>query len=141
MTKKEAAEKVAKLICLAKRSSNPHEAQTAKTQAEKLTKEHGLTEADLETGEFAAAFDDLVDDVQKYVAGHPAIPQGLFNSSAIITDVLHKIKNLGEVDKATRLRQITSLVRATSFIAGDRPVISSLKNILDTTLKNHGLSI
>lgn len=141
MTKKDAAEKVAKLMRLAKGSSNPHEAETAKAQAEKLASEHGLTESDLLAGEFAAAFDELVDGVQKFVAGHPSIPQGLFNSSAIITDVLHKIKNIGETDKATKLRQITTVVRTASFIAGDQPVISGLKNILDTTLKNHGLSI
>ena len=141
MTKKEAAEKVAKLMKLAKGSPNPHEAQTARDQAKKLASEHGLSKSDLETGEFAAAFDDLVDGVQKFVAGHPAVPQGLFNSSAIITDVLHKIKNIGDADKTARLRQITTLVRTASFIAGDQSLISEVKVILDTALRNHGLSI
>jgi hypothetical protein len=141
MTKKNAAEKVAKLMKLAKGSSNPHEAQAARDQAEKLASEHQLSESDLETGEFAAAFDDLVDGVQKFVAGHPSIPQGLFNTSAIVTDVLHKIKNIGDTNKTTRLRQIATLLRTASFIAGDQPLISGLKNIFDTTLKNHGLSI
>jgi hypothetical protein len=141
MTKKAAAEKVAKLMRLAKGSSNPNEADNARQQAEKLAAEHGLTSSDLESGEMAAAFDDLVDNIQRFVAGHPALPEGLFNSSAIVTDVLHKIKNIGETDKAARLRQVTTLVRTASFIAGNNTTISGIKSVLDTTLKNHGISI
>lgn len=140
MSRKDAAEKVAKLMKLANGSTNPHEAATAKRQANKLVEEHGLTDSDLMSGEMAAAFDDLVDSVQKVVANHPALPPGLFNSSAIITDILHKIKTLGDTDKATRLRQITTIVRTASFIAGDTPVIAEIKAVLDSTLKNHGIS-
>jgi hypothetical protein len=141
MTRKDAAEKVAKLMKLANGSSNANEAATAKAQAEKLVAEHGLTDNDLLSGEMAAAFDDLVDSVQKVVASHPALPPGLFNSSAIVTDILHKIKNLGDTDKATRLKQITTIVRTASFIAGDKPIVAEIKAVLDSTLKNHGLSI
>jgi hypothetical protein len=141
MTKKDAAEKVAKLMKLANGSSNPHESATAKSQAEKLVAEHHLTDNDLLSGEMAAAFDDLVDSVQKLAASHPALPPGLFNSSAIITDVLHKLKNIGDTDKSTRLKQITTIVRTASFIAGDTPLVAEIKAVLDSTLKNHGLSI
>jgi carboxylesterase type B len=141
MTRKDAAEKVAKLMKLANGSSNANEAATAKAQAEKLVAEHGLTDNDLLSEEMAAAFDDLVDSVQKVVASHPALPPGLFNSSAIVTDILHKIKNLGDTDKATRLKQITTIVRTASFIAGDKPIVAEIKAVLDSTLKNHGLSI
>jgi hypothetical protein len=141
MTKKDAAEKVAKLMKLAHGSTNPNEAATAKSQAEKLVSEHGLTDNDLMSGEMAAAFDDLVDSLQKVVASHPALPPGLFNSSAIITDVLHKIKNIGDADKTIRLRQITTLVRTAAFIAGDKPIVAEIKAVLDNTLKNHGLTI
>lgn len=141
MTKKDAAEKVAKLMKLAKGSSNAHEAQTARSQAQKIVTEYGLSELDLEAGEMAAAFDDLVDGLQKLVAGHPALPEGLFNSSAIVTDVLHKIKAMGDTDKATKLKQITTIIRTASFIAGDHAIVSSAKAALDTALKNHGLSL
>jgi len=141
MTRKDAAEKVAKLMKLANGSSNPNEAATARAQAEKLVAEHGLTDNDLMSGEMAAAFDDLVDSVQKVIASHPALPPGLFNSSAIVTDILHKIKNIGDTDKATRLKQITTIVRTASFIAGDTPIIAEIKAVLDSALKNHGLSI
>jgi carboxylesterase type B len=141
MTKKEASEKVAKLMKLANGSNNIHEASNAKAQAERLINEYGLSDSDLLSGEMAAAFDDLVDSVHKVVASHPALPPGLFNSSAIITDILHKFKNIGDADKATRLRQITTIVRTSAFIAGDTPIIAEIKAVLDSTLKNHGLSI
>lgn len=141
MTKKEAAEKVAKLTKLAKGSTNPHEASAARSRAQKIVDEHSLTDHDLMSGEMAGAFDELVDSVQKIVASHPALPPGLFNSSAVITDVLHKIKNIGDVDKSVRLRQITTIVRTASFLVGDNAVISEIKAVLDTTLKNHNLSI
>ena len=141
MTKKEAAEKVAKMMKLANGSSNEHEAAAARSQAEKLCKEHGLSESDLHAGEMAAAFDELVDGVQKFVAGHPSLPAGLFNSSAIVTDVLAKIKAASETDKSTRLRQIATIVRTASFIAGDQPIIAEVKAVLDTALKNHNVTI
>ena len=92
-------------------------------------------------GEMAAAFDELVDGVKKFVAGHPSLPTGLFNSSAIVTDVLAKIKATSETDKSTRLCQIATIVRAASFIAGDQPIIAEVKAVLDTALKNHNVTI
>lgn len=140
MTKKEAAEKVAKLMKLANGSSNPHEAETAKKQAEKIANEHGLSPSDLETGKLSAAFDELVDGIQRFVANHPAMPEGLFNSSAIVHDVLNKIKNIGEADKSVRLRQVTTIIRTASFFTGNQ-TISGIKAVLDSALKNHGVSI
>jgi len=141
MTRRDAAEKVAKLHKLAKGSTNVHEAAAARTQAEKIVAEHQLTDNDLMSGEMAAAFDELVDNLQKMVAGHPSLPTGLFNSSAIVTDVLHKIRSMGDIDKATRLRQIAAIVRTASFIAGDTPIVAEVKTVFDTALKNHGVSI
>ena len=141
MTKHAAAEKVAKLMRLAKGSSNTHEASTARAQAEKLVREHGLTEDDLTSGERAASFDDLVDSIHAFVRNHPAIPDGMFGTSAIITDVLNRFKNIKETEKSTRLGQITTLVRAASFIAGDDPTIKGIKKILDETLRKHEIVI
>ena len=141
MTRKAAAEKVAKLLKLAKGSTNPHEASVARSSASKIIEEHSLTDADILGGEMAAAFDDLVDSIQKAVASHPAVPEGLFGTMGILDDVLRKIKNIGDSDKSLRLKQITTLVRATSFIAGSQPLVAEIKSILDNTLKNHNLSL
>ena len=145
MTRKEAAEKVAKLRKLANGSSNPHESESAWTQAAKLIEEHHLTDHDLSSGSMAAAFDDLVDGLQKYMANLPAMPEGLLGSGgtlAIVTDVIHRIKTIDDSEKATRLRQFTTLVRTISFITGNNnPTLSSIKSILDTALRNHGVAI
>ena len=141
MTKHAAAEKVAKLMRLAKGSSNPHEASNARAQAEKLVKEHGLTESDLTSGERAAAFDDLVDAVHAFVRNHPAIPDGMFGATAIVTDVLNRIKNIEETEKSTRLGQITTAVRTASLIIGDDPTVKGIKKILDKTLRKHEIVI
>ena len=141
MTKHGAAEKVAKLMRLAKGSSNAHEAANARTQAEKLVREHGLTETDLTSGVRAAAFDDLVDSVHVFVRNHPAIPDGMFGTSAVVTDVLNRIKNIKETEKAARLVQITQFIRAASFIVGDDPTVKGIKKSLDETLHRHEISI
>lgn len=141
MTKHAAAEKVAKLMRLAKGSSNPHEASTARAQVEKLVREHGLTEADLTSGARAAAFDELVDSVHAFVRNHPTIPDGMFGTSAIVTDVLNRIKNIKETEKATRLGQITKIIRTASFIVGDDPIVKGMKNALDETLRRHEITI
>jgi carboxylesterase type B len=141
MTRHEAAEKVAKLMRLANGSSNQHESSTARSQAEKLVKEHGLTDDDLVSGKKAAAFDDLVDTVHAFVRNHPAVPDGIFGTSAIITDVLNRIKGIQETAKLARLRQITVMIRTASFISGDDPTIKGIKTILDEILHRHDITI
>lgn len=139
MTKREAAEKVAKLMKLARGSTNPHESSTARKQADKIARENDLTTQDLEVGEMGAAFDDLADQVGKLV---PSLPTaGMFNTQTIVRQVIESIKTIDKSDKAARLRQIVSLVRGASFFAGDNKTIAEIKTILDSTLKNHQLVI
>jgi hypothetical protein len=140
MTRREAAEKVAKLLQLARGSTNPHEASTAQRQADKIAREHGLTKQDLESGKMAAAFDEIVDQVGKIASSSP-LPQGLFDSRSIIGQVLQSIKGIGENDKSSRLRQLTNLVRVASFVAGDNKHVAEVKVALDTALKNHDIII
>jgi hypothetical protein len=139
MTKREAAEKVAKLTKLARGSSNPHEAASARAQAEKIASEHGLSHQDLESGEMGAAFDDLVDEVKRFVANGSAMPSGLFDTRSIVDQIIRDIKHIREADKAARLKQIAVVIRTAAFVAGDNKVISQIKTTLDTILKNHEL--
>jgi adenylate cyclase class IV len=141
MTKKDAAEKVAKLMKLAKGSANEHESATARAKADSLAKEYGLTANDLLAGEMAAAFDELVDEFHKFVVNHSPMTDGMFGTTAVVTDVLSKIKNVKDTDKATRLRQIAGVIRIASFIAGDNQIVAEVKVVLDTALKNHGITI
>lgn len=141
MTKSEAAEKVAKLRRLSKGTTNEHEASSAAAQADRLIDEYSLNEDDLTSGGKAAAFDDLLDTLHLFVANHPALPNGLFGTSAILGDVLKKIKNMEKTDKANRLSQLTTVVRTASFIAGDNPSIKEIKRILDDTLLRHEIKL
>jgi hypothetical protein len=139
VNKKDAAEKVAKLRRVAQGTSNPNEADTARRQADKLASDHGLTEQDLSSGQMAAAFDALVEEVEKVVS-RSAIPTGLFGTESVIKDVLGKIRNFREDDKAKKLRQVALVIKVGAMIAGNNTTVSEIKTVLDSVLKNHGLT-
>ena len=141
MNKKAAAEKVAKLRRLADDPRTPPtEAESARKQSSKLAAEYGLGPQDLETGKLCAAFDDLVKEVEKIVERNP-MSAGLFGSRKVVNDVLGKIREIGDADKATKLRQLVGIVNVASFIMGDNKIIAELKAVIDTTLKNHEIVI
>ena len=138
MNRVEAAEKVAKLRRLASGTTNEHEALSAKTQADRLIKEHFLTEDDLTSGERASAFDDLVDSLHHYATVHPVLPGEMFETSTVLGDILRKVKNIKKTDKARYLYQITTYIRTATFVAGDHvPSLREIKRILDDTLRSH----
>jgi hypothetical protein len=139
VNKREAAEKVAKLRRVAQGTSNPNEADTARRQADKIASEHGLTELDLSSGQMAAAFDDLVGEVEKVVA-QKSVPTGLFGTESVVKDVLGKIRNFQEDDKAKKLRQVSLVIKVGAMIAGNNATVAEIKAVLDTVLKNHGLT-
>jgi len=139
LSKVEAAEKVAKLRRLARGTSNENEAATAEAQAKKIIAEYKLTMDDLSGGEKSDAFDDLVDTLHKFAVSHPDLPGGLFGTSAVIHDMLAKIKSIDKAKKNTYLAWIAGSIRTLSFISGDRPEIKELKRILDETLLRHNL--
>jgi hypothetical protein len=139
MNRREAALKHAKLLRLARGTTNPNEAAAARLQADKIAAEHHLGQADIEHGRSGAAFDDLVDELQRFVAERGDELGGLFGAGPIVRDVLSKIKSMGDDDKASYLRQFAGVVRTASLVAGNTPSIKKLKQILDTTLKNHEL--
>ena len=141
MTKSEASEKVAKLRRLARGNSNQHEAAAAKAQADKIIADHSLAEDDLASGEKAHAFDDLVDTLHLFAINHPALPEGLFGNSAILRNVLTRIKNIGKDDKAVNLGRLVTIVRTASFLMGDDPSIREIKRILDDTLHHHEIKM
>lgn len=137
MNKTEAAEKVAKLRRLARGTPNVHEASVAKAQADRLAKTHGLTENDVASGERAAAFDDLIDGLHRFVANHPALPRNLPGSPSILGIILDKVKGLDKVNKGIRLGHLATIIKTVHFIAGDDPSIKEIKRILDNTLDRH----
>jgi len=139
-TKREAAEKVAKLRRLADSTKNPHEKATARRQADKLAAEYGLGKEDLDAGKMAAAFDDLVGAVERVVENAP-IPKGIFDTGSIIREVTGKIRKLDDADKSKKLRQVATAVRVAAMIAGDNKTVAELKAVLDSVLKSHDLTV
>ena len=143
MTRREAAEKVAKLRRLADDPRTPREeAHNAREAAAKITREHKLKEQDLATGRMCAAFDDLVGELEKAVQRRSAhLPTGIFGAEQSIKTALDGIRKMTDVDKATRLRQLTTVVRTAAIFVGDHPVVAEVKAVLDAVLKNHDLML
>jgi len=142
VTRQGAAERVAKLRRLADDPRTPpSEAENARAQATKLAAEHSLGEADLELGRIGSAYDELVDRLEKLALNNPKLPTGIFGAEQVVVDVLHKLKQVGDSDKSRRLRAVTTTVRTAHLFLGNTPLIDNVKIILDSVLKNHGLTI
>ena len=64
-----------------------------------------------------------------------------FRDKEKMKQVLDKVKSMGEVDKASKLRTVAALVRTANLIAGSHPLVSGVKAQLDTALKNHDVTV
>lgn len=134
MTRKEAAEKVAKLRRLAGGAGTSAERATATRVADELTKQHGLTEDELTLGIKAAAFDDLIDELNRFVSKHD-VP------SAVL-EVLGAIKtSTDKEDKAVTLVRVVQIVRATSMFFGFDSSVKGTKTVVERVLKKHGVTV
>jgi hypothetical protein len=147
VTKLEAAEKVAKLMRLAKDNASPHEASAARSRAKKIVDEHGLTLDELSAGKKAQAFDDLVAAVRKTLSDSPDMPTGLFGTSNIVSGILSKLEKLSEESKSKRLDEAYKLVDTASLFNGalgtlglGSPLVKNLKKIFDDVLAAHDLT-
>lgn len=142
MDKREAAEKIAKLRKLSDDPRTPStEAASARRTADRLATEHHLGPADLEIGKMCSAYDDLIGEVEKIVKNNPRLPAGLFGSEQVVRDVVGKLRQADDSDKSSRLRKFVTVVRTASMFVGDNKYVSEIKIVMDTVLKNHGVSI
>jgi len=147
MTKQEAAEKVAKLVRLARANTNPHEASTARAQAKKIVDEHKLTLEELSAGKKAQAFDELVAAIRKTISDKPEMPASLFNTSNIVSGILSKLETMSKESKSKKLDEAYKLVETASLFNGalsslgfGTPLIKNIKKIFDDVLANHDLT-
>jgi len=102
---------VAELHKLANGSSNPHEAESARTRAAKIIDEHHLTDHDSSSGSTGGRIRRSAErhGLPKYMANLPAMPEGLLGSEgtlAVVTDVIHRIKNIDDAEKTTRAETV-----------------------------------
>jgi hypothetical protein len=147
MTKQEAAEKVAKLVQLARDNSNSHEASAARAQAKKIVAEHDLTLEELSAGKKAQAFDDLLAAVRKTIADSPEMPAGLFGTSSVVKGIVSKLETLSKDSKSRRLDEAYKLLETASLFNGALsaiglgvPVVRQIKQIFDDVLASHDLT-
>lgn len=134
MTKKEAAEKIAKLRRLAEKAGTPAEAESARRLADKLTQEHGLTDTELSLGSRAAAFDDLMDELDRFVRKHH-VPAAVLETIELV-----KVKT-GKEDKADALGKIVVGVRTVSLFFLFDKTVAAMKTTVDAVLKKHGVTV
>jgi hypothetical protein len=147
VTKQEAAEKVAKLMQLARDNANPHEASSARSQARKIVEEHDLTLEELSAGKKARAFDDLVDAIRKTLASSPGLAAGLFDTTSVVSGILSKLDSLSKESKSKRLDEAYKLIEAASMFNGaldvvglGTPLVEKVKKIFRDTLAAHDLT-
>lgn len=134
MTKAEAAERVAKLRRLAEKNDNAAEAASAKKRADKLVEEFKLTETELSLGGRAAAFDDLVDELDRFVRKHD-VP-------AAVLETIEMVKSKTDKEnKADMLGKIVAGVRTVSLFFIFNKDVKGIKDTVDAVLKKHGVTI
>lgn len=130
MTRAEAAEKVAKLRRLAAGTNNEAEAASAKRRADEIIKQHNLTEVELSAGSRAAAFDDLLTELDGYIRKHQ-VP-------TVVFEVIEKMKkDTKKEDKAKMLEKFATVVRGASLFLD----VGDVKKVLDQVLTKHGVTI
>jgi hypothetical protein len=130
VTRAEAAEKVAKLRRLAAGTNNEAEASSARRRADELIKQHNLTEVELSAGSRAAAFDDLLTELDGYVRKHQ-VP-------TVVFEVIEKMKKeTKKEDKAKMLEKFATVVRGASLFLD----VGDVKKVLDQVLTKHGVTI
>jgi len=135
--KEEAAEKVAKLMRLAKSTTESHEAATARAQARKIVKEHNLDAEDLSAGKKAAAFDVLVREILHLV---PPLQEPLTGEIRQKLAGITKSRKSHHLEDAAKLIEVASLVNGLLGKVGmGSATVTKMQKILDDTLAAHGL--
>lgn len=136
MNRSEAVTKVLKLRNLAARAGSPAEADTARRTASKFVQEFSLTEKELSIGNKARAFDDLASRLYSFLHKH----SGEIPSS--VGDLLPTIKRKTEdTEKAAGLDKIVTGIRVVSMFLGHVKAVQDLKNIIETVLREHDVTV
>lgn len=137
MTRQEAIDKVAKLQRMAG-SSNPHEAESARKRVSELTAKYGLTDADLAASRTAAAYDDLVDELEKILK---MLPVEIPNTPSVARQVVDSLKSASEGSKSSRLKVAATVIRTAGFFVGSDPTYVKVKFALDGALRRHDVTL
>lgn len=137
MTKQQAIARINKLERLAKNhAAQPNEVENARRMIGELKTKFSLSNEDLAQGTRAEAFDELMEELDRYVSRHrDQIPSAVF-------EVFDKIKkDVSEKDKAATLEKIVTGVRVTSLLFGFNPSVRTIKETVNTVLTKYEISI
>lgn len=141
MNRREAAEKVAKLRRLAHGTTSTEEAATARQAADKIVKEHGLSEGELDVGALASAYDDLLRSLEATVSSRSAEVGDAFGTAKLVEEVTSKLRGASPEEKASRLRTAATVIRTLAFVSGKEGLAASVKKCLEKVLKDHKVTI
>lgn len=139
MTTAEAAEKIAKLLALSRSNNNPHEAESARRRAQALMDEHKLTPEDLEAGDKAAAFDEIIVALESYIETRTEIPRGMFTQVAAVRVILTKLKSLNKIKKAARLDQVLVIVSLVEMVGFKNATLNEINTIINNVLSKYNV--
>jgi hypothetical protein len=140
MTRQDVTAKVAKLMAVARSTNNPHEASSARRQADKLIVEHNLNVTELDAEAQASAYDDLVDKIQSHVDQNAHMGGLLAHHTELIKEVTQRVKSAKLTDKASRLRMLVKGIRTASLFL-NHPVLNELKLTVEKTLNDHNITL
>lgn len=136
MTKKQAAEKVAKLRRLAEKAGTKQEAESARRNADKIVSEFGLTDAELQTGAKAAAFNDLIDSLDSFVRTRRAMVPGS------VMGAIEQVKaSTNESEKATAFDRIAAAVKLGNLLFGHDKTVAAIGDLLANVAEKHGIKL
>lgn len=141
MTRREAAEKVAKLRTLARGTASSCEAESARQAADKIAREHDLTDEEISVGALADAYDDLLRELETAVSSRSAEIDDIFGTAKIVGEVTSKLRGASPEDKASRLRAAATVIRTLAFVSGSGGLAASAKKSLEKVLKKHEVTI
>lgn len=136
MTKKQAAEKVAKLRRLAEKAGTKQEGESAELNAKKMIDEFGLTEADLSVGAKAAAFDELIGSLDVFVKNkRDQVPGSVLS-------VIDQIKkHTKEDDKAAAFEKIVAAVKLGNMLFGHNKTVAAMGDMIETVITKHDVKL
>jgi len=140
-TRREAAEKVAKLRRLADSTQSPEEAENARRTSDKMVEDYGLTEYELDEGKLVEAHDDLLRELETAVSSRSSEVGDVFGTVHLVGEVASKLRSASPGDKASRLKTAAAVIRTLAFVSPRGGLAAEAKKRLELVLKRHGVKV
>jgi hypothetical protein len=140
VTKADAIKKIADLLRVANSTSNPHESETARRIATKLSNEHHVNEKDLKTSSYVAAYDELVKTLTDKLNDKLAFRHSVFGLRQVLDHVTPALSGLGDEEKVNRVLAIVKIVRGVNLLAGTVPAIGEVSTLVESIVRKYEIT-